>query len=569
MLTLLLLTVAACLAFCGWGRVLHDFLGRFGYRGMAPSASDCALLGMFLVTSLALAWNFFVALTGASGVAVIGAGVALFALQGRGAPRSRVFALATLIGAAYFSFRIVRYLPSYDAGLYHVPFLKWMAQYPAPIGLANLEERLGFDSAWLVLHGAMRLPFMGWSTLSMVECTAWVLGACVVVEGAAGRWKGYPPLHRALAYAVGLLFLLYAVRWGARFVSSTDSAPNIFATLAALYFVECGAHLRMRKGPDATRALLLLAVCCCLAIAGKLSMLPIAVLALGAVALTANGAGARRDALIVTAAGSLFLALWILRNVLLSGCLAYPVAISCVDGLSWGVGSGRAAASTAIISEYAHRYLSSGEISNLEPDAWVPMWAHEILTNKAGIYVVALLLVGTWFAVRASWRSKSTWAAGAEMLRSREHLLLALTAILGLSLWATTVPHLRFSWSFLLLAVVPVYAYLFASADIERIVDGGERLLRRKPVAWTLVGTLAVLVVVRTVQYPGTAEVLAVPKTEYRSVNSGPAAHLVHVPLKGDQCWDVPLPCTPSLHPGLHIDSYAGRPRFRILAGPN
>ena len=35
-----------------------------------------------------------------------------------------------------------------DSGLYYIQFMKWINQYPVVPGLANLHDRLGFNSHW-------------------------------------------------------------------------------------------------------------------------------------------------------------------------------------------------------------------------------------------------------------------------------------------------------------------------------------------------------------------------------------------------------------------------------------
>jgi hypothetical protein len=569
MLVLVVLTFAACVALYGWGRALHILLGLAGFRGARPGASDQALLGMFMLTLLALTVNYFFPLTKASGLLAIGGGIVLAVWPGESKPPSKIFLRTVIVFAGYFAFRIIKYSASYDAGLYHVPYLNWMAQFPLPIGLAHLEDRLGFNSAWLAFHAAMRLPYVGWSTLSVVECVAWTLGACAVVEGALCRWRRFPPIHQALALAVGVLFLLYALRWGARVVSSTDNAPNIMALLTALYFVECSAHLKAQERSDAMRALLLLVICASLAIAGKLSMAPIALFVLAAVFFATKGPTMLRDTWIPVAAGALFTGIWILRNVLLTGCLAFPVAGTCIDGLTWGMGADRTAAQAATISDWAFGRLSGEVLRDLPPHPLVPRWVQEVLTHKIGIYLLVLLLVGMWVMVRVTWRRAGALAPAIAALRSSEHLLLTGTALLGIGLWAATAPHIRFSWSFLLLSIVPIYTTVFAAVDGGRLVHAGERALKRKPVQWTLAGVVVALVAVRVVQYPQRIEILTLPVVEYRTVKSATSVQHINMPEEGDQCWDTPLPCTPYSRPGLQMQWSAGRPVFRTVSAPN
>ena len=75
--------------------------------------------------------------------------------------RRTIFALIGF--ATLYSVRFIEAGPSYDAGLYHIPYMNWVSAGPAPFGLANLEGRLGFNSSWLMFDAAFRMPYFGWS----------------------------------------------------------------------------------------------------------------------------------------------------------------------------------------------------------------------------------------------------------------------------------------------------------------------------------------------------------------------------------------------------------------------
>jgi hypothetical protein len=56
-----------------------------------------------------------------------------------------------------------------DTGIYHAQTIHWIEAYPAVPGLANLHERLGYDSSWLMLNAVFSLSFLGIQSFHLVS----------------------------------------------------------------------------------------------------------------------------------------------------------------------------------------------------------------------------------------------------------------------------------------------------------------------------------------------------------------------------------------------------------------
>jgi hypothetical protein len=563
--TLFLLAAATCIACAGWGLAFRQMAAPLGKLPDVFAPSDHALLGVFALTALAIAGNFFLPLTGSIGVFTIGLGGAICAAwfvhnRSIGATTKYSFA-AMLVCALYFSFRLINYRFQYDTGLYHMPFLMWVAESSAPFGLVNLENRLGFNSSWLMFHAALRLPFAGWGSVKVVECVAWVLAIWVLYDGLSTRWRGFGLPNGALVAAVALVLFAHAFVLGPNDVASTDNAPNIFALLAAIFFLECSEAMANGNQPQVQRGLLLLVTASCLAVAGKLAMSPVAMLPLAAITMAARGEGGIGRVAIPLATGMIFMCCWLVRNVFLTGCLAYPVAVTCVETLSWSAGTENAATMSRAITDWANAQLPASA-PGAATGEWLWSWTRLVLASKPVLLFMFLAGIGLWLALSAL-RGGPELLTRLRVLRNLQFLLVGAVATCGIAFLAVAAPAVRFGWSYLLLCLVPIYAVLFAQFGPARLVPVLQRIARRKTFRIGA-AVLVTLMLTRGVLYADLAERVTPPDADFRSKAIPNDGSQVNVLISGDLCWDTPRPCTPSLNSEMVVDTLLGRPRFTI-----
>ncbi|MCC7278094.1 MAG: hypothetical protein IT487_07230, partial [Chromatiaceae bacterium] len=114
----------------------------------------CAFIGMVVVTLLAMTINLEFPLGVNPGIWFVGIGVIPFIYMLFRETLWRFQALILFLATVFISILLRHTGFSYDAGLYHIPYMTWMANEAVPLGLANLEGRLGFNSAWLAFCSA-------------------------------------------------------------------------------------------------------------------------------------------------------------------------------------------------------------------------------------------------------------------------------------------------------------------------------------------------------------------------------------------------------------------------------
>jgi hypothetical protein len=132
--------------------------------------------------------------------------------------------------------------------------MSWIAEEPVPYGLANLEGRLGFNSAWLMYVSALRLDdFLGWHHVVHAEVVIRTLFFSWLVWRFAVTWCG-DWSEKSLLYALAMVFG-FVMDPGRH--TSTDVAANLCALLAWVTFCELWSDERDGKSVSRHRLAIL------------------------------------------------------------------------------------------------------------------------------------------------------------------------------------------------------------------------------------------------------------------------------------------------------------------------
>src|SRR5688500_16524798 len=123
-------------------------------RRMLGDTADplSALVTGLICLTCAASWlSLIVPLAGWTLAATSGAGIGLLVLpQTRERLRMPAWGWAWLVGTAAVAYLAAGPPLVYDTGFYHAQAVRWINEYPAVPGLANLHGRLAFNSSWFV-----------------------------------------------------------------------------------------------------------------------------------------------------------------------------------------------------------------------------------------------------------------------------------------------------------------------------------------------------------------------------------------------------------------------------------
>jgi hypothetical protein len=231
----------------------------------------------------------------------------------------------------------------------------------------------------------------------------------------------------------------------------------------------------------------------------------------------------------------------VLTSVAVSGCALFPVAATCLD-LPWSLSPESTAAYARIITEWARWAGPTPEHADLA--AWWTQWS----ARKSNLALLGLAAAAIAAAVPLRNRIRKDPGVG----------FAALLALLGISYVAVLAPDLRFAAGYLLL----LPSLWLAQPRDRGSLQGG---LATGAVALML-GAAFTINALNAARVPlrdgGLVSALLVPAQFpwlREPAASAPSARFVteesnghftyRRPVDGDQCWDIPLPCSPSRLP--------------------
>lgn len=549
MITCLLLWggIAACAWLVGAAVLRAGEAG--GFSGSRPESPVVILFGLCCLTVLAGFWSLFARIgTGAvaAGLLVVAA-CAVVALRTPrqvpilGAAGWLLLGLAVVIAAA----QAAGPFSSYDTGLYHLQAIRWIQGYPAVPGLANLHDRLALGAPWFVAQALFDPELLGGRYSFSLNGLVFAGSVACFLGGLAGG-REHLPFSRLLRLGcVPLAFWLLR-----RYLSS--SGPEVMLALTSwVVLLLLAEKLESGSGARLDSTAFVITGLAVFAAVTKLSAAP---LLLAPAWLIGRGLWTdRHRAVALTGFAFVVAAPFLIRNVILSGYLLIPVPWTRVPGLAWAVPRERMDSLLARIGNWA-RVANGPAVPALDLAAWLPAWIGRLTwVERVLLAVPPLLALG--YAGWMLWRRRTPdWPPGFG--------LLAALTLAGTLFWLCTAPDPRFGWGFF-----PFLALLLAAVPVSRVMDR----LPRMAVALVL----AILLLdqgLRVISRQG-AELadawlwpVPPPAVETRPVAIGSIS--VAVPVQGEQCWDMPIPCAPVLDPALTLRGPGLRSGFLIRLLP-
>ena len=539
----------------GWGLIYFKLLRLGADEDSGYDLFSTCLVGILTLSFIILGLNYFIPVGTEIGYATLTIGFLAYAIR---LSKNRqwgeqTFLLLVMTALVSLLFRKLTYQD--DTGLYHIPYMNWLAEYPVPLGLANVDGHLGFNSIWLVYIAAFRIDsFAEWHHVLNAEVAVRVLGCGWIfwklLHSIRSGW-----LAQSYFYLSALIVYCLIVRQLAD--PGTDHAGNIFSLLAWIAYINClFIQVRHEAGTiKLKQEFLLVLVLSTLAITSKLSLFPVVIIPL-AFMLTQGLTGnwrVIRDTYRTGAVCTLFVIAWMLRGVLLSGCLLYPASFTCFD-VAWRVPK-------ASVTYMASEIMAWARTSGVGFQAYFDPWNFSWLGNWIGkfwrspsIGVLEIMIALFVFTVVIK-PNRLRWEVPDRKVVIPYVLVTVLIIACGLGLMFLKAPDPRFSWSFF--AILGV-AILYASVVHYSFLLPPVTWHKYSAVKVVLAGLILLSVihiarVVRGVNYqPPT------PKVIETSLKNGWKAFR---PADGGSCWSF-FPCAPGGIENVQVREADGRLLF-------
>jgi hypothetical protein len=525
---------------------------------------DLAILGLLLVSAIGLVANFFLPLTPYLVVATAAVGLICFAFHRkqlwRSLGRRPVTVLAVLAAILAMDGVGVLITPlSYDTGLYHLQLIEWLEHSPKIFGLVNLHSRFGVNSIWFLVVSMFDFVRAGHEGIFLVNAALFtaVIGALIhpILDGAP-REPAAPVTNSGIAnlYAVIVAGVLLAdaatIMFNQLFAGPENDLP---AALLVIYAFCVFLRIFEADGDRRSRLLQLLVVSV-MAVMIKITTAPVLLL-LPVAAYAVTGSDRSRMVQLVRepVLTCLFVVgiAWMAGGLISSGCIAFPVASSCIAALPWTPPIADIHQFAALVTAWA-RSPNEHFQEAATGWAWLRDWpsmmlAHRVFIPVAGwsFAIAAGIGIGIALVDRYIFKAKRPDRAGGAGMGMIGYA--TLTACLGNLFWFLAAPDPRFGIGFLL--ALPALGVAAGTQALS--VDG--------PAIRFVVGRCALVVFVfvcaglfvkdlRMVAFSAAKTWPSIPYVPVAAQDFGPSFR-VNVPIAGNQCWDAPRPCAPGRGP--------------------
>lgn len=447
----------------GWGfgtvRLLH-FLGLPNPHRFDVLEPFIGLATLALLVNLE---NFLLPVDRVFAVLVVVVGLILFLIRFWPIRASfyRPFWMGViLIWLAVISTYAVMRPMNFDSGLYHIPTIRWLVDAPVALGLANLHTRFGFNSSWFSVSAL----FAQSSLRSVANYTALASELMVGAFGIAVASALYRMVHnKGQKFSVIFLAASGLVLF-APIVSSYLSSPSTDNAILVLALVVCYAFLRAGDARSSSAFLYEFWVTSFLtlfAITIKLSVLPLALLPLSLFVLgyrSRLGLERVRNLVPVLFSAALVAGVWMARGFLLSGCLIYPIGLTCVPRVSWAVPDGLVRFEALFVQSWARaQHQLPGVV--LSSNDWFVPWLIDLVGSIDFRVLLVCLVAGAGLCIFAVYKYSG-------LSINTSVMVLAGVSISGLGYWFLSAPDIRFgvTW-FWVVAILLVSIALFTLVE--------------------------------------------------------------------------------------------------------
>ncbi len=420
----------------------------------------------------------------------------------------------------------------FDAGLYHLNTIRWIATEPIIPGLGNLHRRLGLNSSYFLLFAFLESAF--WHARAQHILNG-LLQLVLAIQ--AGVSLSRILKRERIPEPFDMLRVILVVPLIGQCLYHAADTSHDFAVFAIglVVGIELFRLIFSRNQDEriAFSAFVIITVSA-LGICFKLSFVAVGVLAI----LIAVTGMIRRKAcntgklLLLLAPAFVLLSVWIIRGTILTGYVLYPSTLLPLD-VDWRVPRLQA----TVEWRWA---MSWARLPYAEPDQvlsrwnWLSPWFGNLFSQRVNLFevILPLALAVTGLIVLPRRKSESNEETG-------RIWLFQLTFLVSIVYWFVTAPDPRFAGASL---------WLFAAGILTFAVRG--KSLQTPPRTLILVGFLIVLLITRVYYAPlivrpsGEVGLSPVPVAKLTTFITHSGLTLF-VPGGPKQCWDSPLPCTP------------------------
>ncbi|MBR1643219.1 MAG: hypothetical protein IJ683_12930 [Butyrivibrio sp.] len=376
----------------------------------------------------------------------------------------------------------------YDSDLYHAQAIRWIEEYGIIKGLGNLHVRLAYNSSAFAISALYSMSFLGGQSYHVMSGFFALLLAwqCIDIKNVLRR--GHLVISDfARVAAIYYLFTIYD--------EMVAPASDYFLSTLVFYIM---IHLldMYVKHEKSYVPYILLALVGVFAITIKLSAAPMVLLCIIPLSkLLRDRSKEKMAALWISIALAFVIVLpFLIRNIIISGWILYPVTMFDFFGFKWEIPKGVADFDSLEIRTFGRGYNDVAANANVPFNEWVPHWfssitgLNKIMLILAMISVVLYLGYVIYFLIAALGRKNEkirTFGKGKvfelssrSMMATADFLTIGGTLIGCLLFWFISAPLIRYGIVYVWLTPAVIIGRLFIVINNRISKDLREMILK-------------------------------------------------------------------------------------------
>lgn len=177
----------------------------------------------------------------------------------------------------------------------------------------------------------------------------------------------------------------------------------------------------------------------------------------------------------------LFLSLWIIKNILVTGCAIYPVNITCFKNLPWYTHNSEIEPNAKIVSlkgeAWAKNWNKNDTNLNMQNYIknfnWFNTWKSDHLKyikNKLSPFLIFILIMIAINLLTEKKKSfKKRYKEFKSIIFNKYYLISLLICLIGIILWFWKFPIFRYGSSFILVFITLIFLPIVSSLKFKRI----------------------------------------------------------------------------------------------------
>ena len=478
-----------------------------------------------------------------------------------------LLAIFALLIANHAAFRPI----NDDSAEYHLSSVRWASSYPIIPGLGNLHVRLAYNSSYFLYAALLEILESGSYHFANGILLLLLFAQIFLAIRRLVKDSGKPRLSDFYAF----LFFYVAVNYISHYNISSPSPDLPVFILGILISIQWMAFLENSKD-DRDETEYRLFYITTLAVAGIVVKLSYIVLGIS-VLLLAFGVWVIRKqkrgkvtyympAIIRTAqCMAIGLLPWLLRGIILSGYLLYPSSVIAFP-VEWRISRAAALNDWDWIRAWGHSTII-GRIGISKNWEWICRWTERVMLLNRDEIIPPFISAAIGFLIIAirSLRKKLT-------INKANIALFLLPPILSIIYWFHMAPALRFAGAAFYILGFGILT--FAIGDIKSI----QKILVNTMIAAYITAFILFCLLNVNIFKPLNLDISLIPlggdrfglyptpKVELKEFVTRSGLTL-YVPVKGEKCWDAPLPCTPYPNANLKLRR-AGDIRYGFVFDP-